>query len=48
VLIAVTGMASEEEVQKAIAAGFHIHLTKPVDPKVLFEMVDWFRQMRAK
>lgn len=34
-LIAVTGYGAEEDRQKCMAAGFDVHLVKPVDPKVL-------------
>ena len=35
-LIALTGWGTEQDIQKSKKAGFHAHLTKPVDP----EMVD--------
>jgi CheY-like chemotaxis protein len=34
-LIAITGYGSEEERAQAIAAGFDLHLSKPVDPESL-------------
>jgi CheY-like chemotaxis protein len=34
-LIAVTGYGSEEDRRRSEEAGFHAHLTKPVDPAVL-------------
>ena len=34
-LIAITGYAQEEDVQQAHAAGFNLHMTKPVDPNRL-------------
>ncbi len=37
--VAVTGFAYEHHRQRAIAAGFQEHLTKPVDPDVLCESV---------
>jgi len=36
-LIAVTGYGRTEDVEKARKAGFHQHLTKPVDPQELLE-----------
>jgi CheY-like chemotaxis protein len=36
-LIAVTGYGRAEDVEKARQAGFHQHLTKPVDPQELLE-----------
>jgi CheY-like chemotaxis protein len=35
VLIAVTGWAREEDMGRARAAGFHLHLAKPVEPATL-------------
>jgi CheY-like chemotaxis protein len=37
--VAVTGFAYEHHRQRAIAAGFQAHLTKPVDPDTLCESV---------
>jgi CheY-like chemotaxis protein len=37
--IALTGHASEEQGQRAISAGFQIHLTKPVEPATLIEVI---------
>ncbi|GAA4015742.1 hypothetical protein GCM10022212_08300 [Actimicrobium antarcticum] len=34
-LIALTGWGTEEDVRKSTRAGFHAHLTKPVDPEVV-------------
>jgi CheY-like chemotaxis protein len=34
-LIAVTGYGQEEDRQRALAAGFDVHLVKPVDPEKL-------------
>ena len=39
-LIAVTGWGQESDRRKAIAAGFDHHLTKPVDPSVLEDLID--------
>jgi hypothetical protein len=38
-LIAVTGYGQEEEVRRSVEAGFEAHLTKPVMPGVLQEML---------
>jgi CheY-like chemotaxis protein len=38
-LIALTGCAHREDVNRAKAAGFDVHLTKPVDPDVLEDMI---------
>jgi signal transduction histidine kinase/CheY-like chemotaxis protein len=38
-LIALTGFADEESIRRARAAGFDRHLTKPVDPGLLREVV---------
>ena len=38
-LIAVTGYGRTEDVEKARQAGFHQHLTKPVDPQELLEQL---------
>ena len=34
-LAALTGYGSDEDVRRALDAGFHVHLTKPVDPAEL-------------
>jgi signal transduction histidine kinase len=39
VLIAVTGWGTEQDKDKALAAGFDRHLTKPVDPDRLVELI---------
>jgi PAS domain S-box-containing protein len=38
-LIAVTGWGQEADKQRAIEAGFHRHLVKPVDPELLTEVL---------
>ena len=38
-LIALTGWGSEEDVRRAREAGFNHHLTKPVDARVLGELI---------
>jgi CheY-like chemotaxis protein len=35
VLVALTGWGQDHDKQKAIAAGFDAHLTKPADPRTL-------------
>jgi CheY-like chemotaxis protein len=42
-LIALTGWGAESDVQQARAAGFDHHLTKPVDPAALNELLAKFR-----
>jgi CheY-like chemotaxis protein len=37
--IAVTGYARREDADKAYAAGFDVHLPKPVDPDVLVNVL---------
>ena len=38
-LIAVTGWGGEEDIRKSKMAGFHAHLTKPVDPNTIDAML---------
>ena len=38
-IVAVTGYGREEDRRKAREAGFDLHLVKPVDPKVLQEVL---------
>ena len=38
-LIALTGFGDEDSIRRALAAGFDRHLTKPVDPETLREVV---------
>ena len=38
-LIALTGWAQEEDKRRALAAGFNFHLTKPVDPDQVDELI---------
>jgi CheY-like chemotaxis protein len=38
-LIAATGWSQEDDRQKATAAGFDLHLTKPFDPKLLTDLI---------
>ena len=39
VLVAVTGWGSEEHQRRTREAGFHVHLTKPVDPDAVAEVL---------
>jgi CheY-like chemotaxis protein len=38
-LVALTGYGQPEDQQRALDAGFDLHLTKPVDPAQLFETI---------
>jgi CheY-like chemotaxis protein len=38
--IAVTGFSSDEAREKSDSGGFELHLTKPVDPEYLLELLD--------
>jgi CheY-like chemotaxis protein/two-component sensor histidine kinase len=39
-LIAVTGWGNDEDRRRAIAAGFDMHMTKPVDPEALRKLIE--------
>jgi signal transduction histidine kinase/chemotaxis methyl-accepting protein methylase len=39
VLVALTGYGQEEDRRRALEAGFDHHLTKPVDPEVIYELL---------
>ena len=41
-LIALTGWGTEQDIQKSKKAGFHAHLTKPVDPETVEAMLATF------
>ena len=41
-LIALTGWGSEQDIQKSKKAGFHAHLTKPVDPETVEALLATF------
>ena len=43
-LVAVTAMGDEASQARTAAAGFHLHLVKPVDPRRLLDLVDRFRK----
>jgi CheY-like chemotaxis protein len=40
--IALSAFARKEDVARAIAAGFHFHLAKPVDPGELLDRISYF------
>jgi CheY-like chemotaxis protein len=46
--IALTGYASQNDVDAAIAAGFDLHLSKPIDPMVLADAVENLLVSRPK
>jgi CheY-like chemotaxis protein len=47
VLIAVTGWGNEKDKLKSAAAGFNVHLVKPVDATTILEVLDQMDQSRA-
>ena len=47
VLIAVTGWGNEKDKLKSAAAGFDVHLVKPVDATTILEVLDQMDQSRA-
>ena len=38
--VALTAFATENDRQRALAAGFHVHLAKPVEPQALIETIE--------
>jgi CheY-like chemotaxis protein len=46
-LVAVTAVSDDTGRQRIAAAGFHVHLVKPVDPRRLSEVVASFRPGRT-
>ncbi|MEO5843942.1 MAG: ATP-binding protein, partial [Caldimonas sp.] len=46
-LVAITGWGQEEDRRKATAAGFDEHLTKPVSPEAILELISRRRQSAA-
>jgi CheY-like chemotaxis protein len=40
VLISLTGWGQEEDKRRATEAGFHYHLTKPVEPGALEKLLE--------
>jgi CheY-like chemotaxis protein len=47
VLIAVTGWGNEKDKLKSAAAGFNVHLVKPVDATTILEALDQMDQSKA-
>ncbi|MBI3465923.1 MAG: response regulator [Planctomycetes bacterium] len=47
VLIALTGYGDEESIRRSLEAGFDLHVTKPVPPLALHELLDQARLSRA-
>jgi signal transduction histidine kinase/ActR/RegA family two-component response regulator len=45
---ALTAFAREEDRQRALDAGFHFHLSKPIEPQALVEAVATLGRMQAK
>ena len=39
-IIALTANAFDEDVQRSLQAGLNAHLSKPIDPNVLFETLE--------
>ena len=39
-IIALTANAFDEDVQRSLQAGLNAHLTKPIDPKILFQTLE--------
>lgn len=46
VLISLTGWGQEEDKRRAIEAGFHYHLTKPVEPDALEKLLEAITQQK--
>jgi CheY-like chemotaxis protein len=47
-VIALTGWGSHQDRARTTAAGFNAHLTKPVRPEQLFQVIDeWLTQLNA-
>jgi two-component system, chemotaxis family, CheB/CheR fusion protein len=42
-MIAVTGFSMYDDHRRSLQAGFNAHLTKPIDPKVLFQLIEQLR-----
>ena len=42
-MIAVTGFSLYDDRERSLRAGFNAHLTKPIDPRVLFELIERLR-----
>lgn len=39
-MVAITGFVGEDDVKKAVAAGFDLHVAKPVDIQVLLRLIE--------
>jgi len=39
-MVAVTGYSMFDDKQRSLSAGFNAHLTKPIDPKVLLDLIE--------
>jgi CheY-like chemotaxis protein len=48
VLVALTGWSQDEDRRKSAAAGFDVHLVKPVDHEALIELVDGLPSMPSR
>ncbi|HTL91619.1 MAG TPA: hypothetical protein VL176_04695 [Steroidobacteraceae bacterium] len=46
-LVAVTGWGQEEDVERAHAAGFDHHMTKPIDPAAIQSLLHQIDQSAA-
>ena len=42
-MIAVTGFSLYDDRERSLRSGFNAHLTKPIDPNVLFELIERLR-----
>ncbi len=42
-LVAVTGFSLYDDLQRSLQSGFNAHLTKPVDPNELFQLIERLR-----
>jgi len=46
-LVALTGWGQDEDKQRSWQSGFDLHVTKPVDPQALLEMLTTLRPARS-
>ena len=46
-LVALTGWGQKEDIERAIAAGFDFHMTKPADPERIEQLLEQFLKSRA-
>ena len=42
-MVAVTGFSLYDDSERSLRAGFNAHLTKPIDPNVLFQLIERLR-----